>query len=114
MAPLISLFGICAVVATAEQRQERSQPGCPSGEILVHRVQTPLCGTTFQSQPACFPNLQAATGAIDFSKFTELNKRLTPCVVNGNEAALEAPQAVRDKCFGPSISTVSFVFFHFR
>lgn len=72
----------------------------------MHCAQTPLCGTTFQSQPACFSNLQAATGAIDFSKFTELNKRLPPCVVNGNEAAFEAPQAERDKCFGPSISTL--------
>lgn len=28
-------------------------------------------------------NLQAATAAIDLAKFTELNKRLTPHVVNG-------------------------------
>lgn len=42
-----------------------------------------LSGTTFQPQPACFSNLQAATAAIDLAKFTELNKRLTPLVVNG-------------------------------
>lgn len=53
------------------------------GELQGPPTQTVLCGTTFQSQPACFSNLQAATAAIDLAKFTELNKRLTPFAVNG-------------------------------
>lgn len=52
---------------------------------LTLLTQTSLSGTTFQSQPACFSNLQAATADIDSAKFTELNKRLTVLLVNGKQ-----------------------------
>lgn len=58
-----------------------------SPALLIYFPQSDffLCGTTLQSQPACFSNLQAVTGAIDLPKFTELNKRLTPLVVIGKQ-----------------------------
>ena len=38
-----------------------------------------------RNRTACPSNLQAATADIDLAKFTELNKRWTPHVVNGTE-----------------------------